>query len=217
VLLFGATGMVGQGALRECLLDGRIDDVLVVGRTPTGRTAPKLREITRPDLHDLTPVADQLSEMDACLFCLGVSSAGLNEAAYRRVTYDLTIATARLLYQRRPELRFAYVSGQGTDTRGRAMWARVKGETEDTLLALSPQTYMLRPGFIQPQHGVRSKTQLYSIVYGVTAPLFPLLRRAFPGAVTTTERLGRAMVAIAADGAPKRILETRDINAIAGQ
>jgi uncharacterized protein YbjT (DUF2867 family) len=214
VLLFGATGMVGQGALRECLLDSRVSELVVVGRTPTGRSEPKLREIVRPDLADLSPIADQLSEVDACLFCLGVSSAGLREAEYRRVTYDLTIGAARLLYDRNPALRFSYVSGQGTNTQGRAMWARVKGETEDALLAMSPQTYMFRPGFIQPQHGVRSKTRLYSTVYSVTGPLLPVLRRVFPSAVTTTERLGRAMVTVSAQGATKRILETRDINAI---
>jgi uncharacterized protein YbjT (DUF2867 family) len=214
VLLFGATGMVGQGVLRECLLDPRVSEVVVVGRTPTGRSATKLSEILRADLTDLSPIGDQLSEVDACCFCLGVSSAGMNEADYRRVTYDLTIAAARVLYDRNPGLRFSYVSGQNTNTQGRAMWARVKGETEDALLAMSPQTYMFRPGFIQPLHGVRSKTRLYASLYSVSAPLFPVLRRLFPSAVTTTERLGRAMVSVAVQGAPKRILETTDINEI---
>ena len=214
VLLFGATGMVGQGVLRECLLDPRVSDVVVVGRTPTGRSEAKLREIVRADLTELSPIADQLSDVDACSFCLGVSSVGMNEADYRRVTYDLTIAAARVLYGVNPALRFSYVSGQNTNTQGRAMWARVKGETEDALLAMSPQTYMFRPGFIQPQHGVRSKTRLYSTVYSATGALFPVLRRLFPSAVTTTERLGRAMVTVAVQGASKRILETRDINAI---
>jgi uncharacterized protein YbjT (DUF2867 family) len=214
VLLFGATGMVGQGVLRECLLDPRVSEVVVVGRTPTGRSATKLREILRADLTDLSPIADQLSEVDACSFCLGVSSAGMKEADYRRVTYDLTIAAAQVLYDRNPGLRFIYVSGRGTNTHGRAMWARVKGETEDALLAMSPQTYMFRPGFIQPLHGVRSKTRLYAALYTAGAPLVPVLRQLFPAAVTTTERLGRAMVSVAAQGAPKRILETPDINEI---
>jgi uncharacterized protein YbjT (DUF2867 family) len=187
---------------------------MVVGRTPTGRSAAKLREILRADLTDLSPIGDQLSEVDACSFCLGVSSAGMNEADYRRVTYDLTIAAARVLYDLNPGLRFSYISGRGTNTQGRAMWARVKGETEDALVAMSPQTYMFRPGIIQPLHGVRSKTRLYSTLYGLSAPLFPVLRGLFPSAVTTTERLGRAMVAVAAQGAPKRILETPDINEI---
>jgi uncharacterized protein YbjT (DUF2867 family) len=215
LVLFGATGMVGQGALRECLLDDRVDDVVSVSRTPTGKQAAKLREIVLPELTDLHPIVNQLSAVDGCLFCLGVSSVGMSEAAYREVTFDLTMAAARVLYDLNPGLRFCYVSGRGTDTHGRAMWARVKGETEDALLAMSPQAYMFRPGFIQPQHGVRSKTRLYSTVYSLTGPLFPVLRRAFPAAVTTTERLGRAMVAVATGATPPtRVLETRDINAI---
>ena len=144
VLLFGATGMVGQGALRECLLDERVTQVLAIGRTPTGKADPKLAEIVPSDLSDLSPVADQLSGVDACLFCLGVSSAGMSEAAYRSVTYDLTLAAAHRLHERNPQLRFLYISGQGTNTNGRAMWAQVKGQTEDALLALGPQTYMFR-------------------------------------------------------------------------
>jgi uncharacterized protein YbjT (DUF2867 family) len=214
-VVFGGTGMVGQGALRECLLDERVDEVVVVGRSSTGRRAAKLREIVHPDMADLGPVADQLSNLDGCLFCLGVSSAGMSEAAYRRVTYDLTLNAANVLYERSPALRFCYVSGQNTNTHGRAMWARVKGETEDALLALSPVSYMFRPGIIQPMHGVRSKTRLYSTVYSLTRPLFPVLRLAFPSAVTTTEWLGRAMVAVAGGtNPPSRVLETRDINAI---
>jgi uncharacterized protein YbjT (DUF2867 family) len=214
VVLFGATGMVGQGALRECLLDDRVTAVLAVGRTPTGRSHPKLREIVHADISNLAPIAAHLSEPDACFYCLGVSSTGLTEPAYRRVTYDMTVAAAWVLLERNPALTFIYISGQGTNTAGPAMWARVKGQTEDALLAMSPRAYMFRPGFIQPQHGVRSKTPLYSIVYTATRPLFPVLRRVFPGSVTTTERLGRAMVAVAANGAPTRVLETRDINEI---
>ena len=214
VLLFGATGMVGQGVLRECLLDPDVTHVLAVGRSATGQRHETLREIVVPDVANLSSIEPELSGFDACFFCLGVSSVGMNEADYRRVTYDLTIAAARVLYGVNPALRFSYVSGQNTNTQGRAMWARVKGETEDALLAMSPQTYMFRPGFIHPQHGVRSKTRLYSTVYSATGALFPVLRRLFPSAVTTTERLGRAMVTVAVQGASKRILETRDINAI---
>jgi uncharacterized protein YbjT (DUF2867 family) len=215
LVVFGATGMVGQGAVRECLLDERVDEVAVVGRTSTGRRAAKLREIVHRDMADLGPIADQLSELDGCIFCLGVSSAGMSEADYRRDTYDLTLSAADVLLERSPALRFCYVSGRGSDTHGRAMWARVKGETEDALLALSPVSFMFRPGLIQPQYDVRSKTRLYSTVYSLTRPLFPVLRRAFPTAVTTTEWLGRAMVAVATGTTPaKRILETPDINAI---
>jgi uncharacterized protein YbjT (DUF2867 family) len=217
VMLFGATGMVGQGALRECLLDDRVTQVVVVGRTPTGRSGPKLREVTHSDFTDFGPISDQLSDVDACLFCLGVSSVGMDEAAYRRVTYDITLAAANALYAVNPDLTFAYISGQRTDAHGRAMWARVKGETENALLELSPHAYMFRPGFIQPQYGVRSKTRIYSIVYSLTNPLFPVLGRLFPSAVTTTQRLGRAMVAVAATGYRKRILETSDINEVGAE
>ena len=216
VILLGATGMVGQSALRECLLDSGVDSVLALGRTPTGTEHPKLREMVRTDLFDLTPVAEQLSGYDACLFCLGVSSAGMSEQAYLRVTYDLTLSVARTLADVNPGMRFLYVSGTGTDSseRGRVMWARVKGRTENGLLKLPLDAYMFRPGFIQPQHGVRSKTAMYRAMYAVTGPLYPVLRRIAPRMVTSSEVLGRAMVAVAANGAPKRILETSDINAI---
>ncbi len=216
VILLGATGMVGQSALRECLLDSGVDSVLALGRTPIGTEHPKLREMVRTDLFDLTPVAEQLSGYDACLFCLGVSSTGLSEQAYLRVTYDLTLSVARTLADVNPGMRFLYISGTGTDSseRGRVMWARVKGRTENGLLKLPLDAYMFRPGFIQPQHGVRSKTAMYRAMYAVTGPLYPVLRRIAPRLVTSSEVLGRAMVAVAANGAPKRILETSDINAI---
>ncbi|MDI1465307.1 NAD(P)H-binding protein [Catellatospora sp. KI3] len=217
VLIFGATGMVGQGVLRECLRDDSVEAVLVVGRTPTGQTHPKLAEITHPDLYDLTAVADRLTGFDACLFCLGVSSAGMSEAAYTRVTYDLTLAVAATLAETSPGMRFLYVSGAGTDStgRGRSMWARVKGRTENALLAMPFDTYLCRPGFIQPMHGIVSKTGLYRAGYALTRPLYPLLRRLLPGAVTTTEKVGRAMVRVARDGARERILGNRELNAIA--
>jgi uncharacterized protein YbjT (DUF2867 family) len=216
VILLGATGMVGQGALRECVLDSGVDSVLALGRTPSGVEHPKLRDIVRADLFDLNPVAAELSGYYACLFCLGVSSTGMSEQAYRRVTYDLTLSVARTLADVNPGMRFLYVSGAGTDSseRGRMMWARVKGRTENALLKLPLDAYMFRPAFIQPQHGVRSKTTLYRALYAVSGPLYPVLRRLAPGIVTSSDALGRAMVAVAANGAPKRILETSDINAI---
>jgi len=216
VLLLGATGMVGQGALRECLLDSGVDSVLALGRTPTGVEHPKLRDMVRADLFDLSPIAAELSGYDACLFCLGVSSAGMSEEAYRRVTYDLTLSVAQTLADVNPGMRFLYVSGAGTDSseRGRMMWARVKGRTENALLKLPLDAYMFRPAFIQPQPGVRSKTTLYRALYAVSRPIYPVLRRLAPGVVTSSQALGRAMVAVAANGAPKRILETSDINAI---
>jgi uncharacterized protein YbjT (DUF2867 family) len=216
VLLFGATGMVGQGVLLECLRDERVEQVLAVGRASVGRQHAKLREVVRPDLFDLSPVRDELAGYDACFFCLGVSSAGMKEADYRRITYDLTLAVARMLAETTPDMTFVYVSGQGTDSseHGRLMWARVKGATENALRALPLRTYLFRPGIIQPVLGVRSKTRLYAAIYRVVGPLFPLLRRMFPRAMTTTEVLGRAMIEIAAHGAPNQVMETPDINDI---
>ncbi|HEY7223994.1 MAG TPA: NAD-dependent epimerase/dehydratase family protein [Micromonosporaceae bacterium] len=212
VLIFGATGMVGQGVLRECLLDERVTEVLTIGRRPTGQAHPKLREVVTADL---TGVGEPLSQFHACFFCLGVSSVGMGEAQYRRITYDLTLAVARPLAEANHEMTFVYVSGAGTDTTGRMMWARVKGETEDALLALPFHGYAMRPAFIQPMHGVRSRTFWYRAIYLATSPLSPLMLRVAPRSATTTQRLGRAMIQLALAGSPKRILDSADINALA--
>ncbi|MFD1543238.1 epimerase [Nonomuraea guangzhouensis] len=214
VIIFGATGMVGQGALRECLADDRVEAVLTVGRTPTGRTHGKLREITHSDLLDLTPIEADLSGYDACFFCLGVSSAGMSEKDYRRVTYDYTLTAGDTLARLSPGSTFVYVSGVGTDEHGRAMWARVKGQTENALLALPLEAYMFRPGYIQPMHGITSRTTWYRLAYVVMAPLYPVVRRLFPTAVTTTEQIGRAMITVAERGAPQRVLGPLEINAL---
>lgn len=213
VVVFGATGMVGQGVLRECLLAPDVESVVTVGRAPTGVTHEKLRDIVHKDLLDLSPIADDLAGQDACFFCLGVSSTGVREADYRRITYDMTMAAARVLAAGNPHLTFAYVSGAGTG--GRAMWARVKKETEDALLELFPKAVMFRPGFIQAMHGATSKTRLYRVLYRVVGPVAPLLRRLFPNQITTTELIGLAMLNAARHGAPKRILDPRDINSLA--
>jgi uncharacterized protein YbjT (DUF2867 family) len=217
VILFGATGMIGQGALRECLLDPAVTEVLAVGRAATGESHEKLRELVRADLFDLSPVADQLAGYDACFFCLGVSAAGMSEADYRRITLDLTLSVARTLVERTPGMTFLYVSGAGTDGTERrgAMWARVKGETENALLKLPfAGVYMLRPGLIRPLHGITSRTRLYRVVYAIVGPLYPLLRALAPGQLLTTEQLGRAMLVLAERGAQKRVLEARDLNAL---
>lgn len=208
VVLFGASGMVGQGVLRECLLDDDVTSVVSIVRSATGTSHPKLHEIVHRDFSDIPPI-----EADACFFTLGVSSAGMSEDDYRRVTYDLTMAAATALHRVNPAMTFIYVSGAGTDSteHGRVMWARVKGATENALLALFPNAYMFRPALIQPMHGIRSKTRSYRIFYAIARPFFPILRR-FPKQVTTTERLGRAMLAVAKHGAPKRVLESADIN-----
>jgi uncharacterized protein YbjT (DUF2867 family) len=214
VIIFGATGMVGRGVLRECLIDRRVEAVLAVGRSPTGVEHPKLRELRHDDLLDLAGVEERLAGHDACFFCLGVSSAGMSERDYRHVTYDCTLSVAGTLARISPGSAFVYVSGLGTDAGGRAMWARVKGETENALLALPLEAYMFRPGFIHPMHGVTSRTRIYRVAYMVTRPLFPVLRLVFPDAVTTTERIGQAMITVAERGAPKRVLGPADINAL---
>ena len=216
VIIFGATGMVGQGVLRECLLDRDVEAVLTVGRSATGQVHDKLREVVQRDLGDLGPIEDALAGYDACFFCLGVSSLGMKEADYRRVTYDLTLAAAEILARLNPGMTFVYVSGASTDSteKGRAMWARVKGATENALLRLPFRgAYMFRPGYIQPMHGIVSRTRFLRVLYALVAPLYPLWRRLFPRYVTTTERLGRAMLAVARRGAPKPVLENDDINA----
>jgi uncharacterized protein YbjT (DUF2867 family) len=219
VVVFGATGMVGSGVLIECLKDARVASALVVGRRPSGVRDARVRELVRDDFFDWSGAAEELRGLDACFFCLGVSAAGMSEEAYTRVTHDLTLAAAQALLEASPGITFCYVSGQGTDSteRGRFMWARVKGRTENQLLATVPDAYMFRPGYIQPLEGVRSKTKLYQALYNVAAPAFPLLRRLAPRHVTTTVNVGRAMIRVAHEGYAKHILETPDINALAGE
>jgi uncharacterized protein YbjT (DUF2867 family) len=216
-ILFGATGMIGQGVLRECLLDARIERVLAIGRNSCGKQHAKLAEIVHADLFELSDLAAQLSGYDACFFCLGVSSAGMSEADYTRITFDLPLAVARALLGLNPQLSFGFISGAGADSseRGRTMWARVKGRAENALLALSPRATVFRPGIIQPLHGITSRTFAYRALYTAMAPLLPALRALAPGQVTTTELLARALIEAAANGAQKRVLESRDINALA--
>ena len=214
IVIFGATGMVGQGVLRECLLDADVDSVLAIGRAATGVTHPKLRDVNHSDFTDFTALRAELTGVDATFFCLGVSSVGMPEERYRRITYDFTLAAGRALAEHSPDSTFSYVSGAGTDSteHGRTMWARVKGATENALLALPLRTYLFRPGFIQPMHGITSKTRLYRYAYVVTTPLFPLLNRVAPGYVTSTERIGRAMLLLAKHASTRKLWENRDIN-----
>jgi uncharacterized protein YbjT (DUF2867 family) len=217
VILLGATGMVGQGVLRECLLDPEVDTILTIGRNATAQQLEKLHEIVHNDLSDLSAIEDRLSGYDACFFCIGVSAVGMNEEAYRRATYDLTISVARTLAKLNPTMTFIYVSGANTDSteRGRMMWARVKGKTENALLQMPfKAVYMFRPGYIQPLHGIRTKTKWYGAVYAMMGPLYPVLKLLFPKYVTTTECVGGAMLNVAKRGAPKSVLESQDINSI---
>lgn len=218
VALFGATGMVGAGALLECLADPRVRSVLVIGRSPTGRTHPKLREVIHTDFFTYDTIRGQLASCDACFFCLGVSAAGMSEAAYSHLTYDLTLAAAKAMVAVNPSITFCYISGVGTDSteRGRTMWARVKGRAENALLSLPfKAAFMFRPAFIQPMNGVRSKTGWYQALYTIAAPFYPVLHRLLPQYSTTTSNLGRALIHVVASGYPKPILYSRDINALA--
>ncbi len=217
-ILFGATGMVGQGVLSECLLSHEVEKVLTIGRSKTGVSNAKLQEIEQKDLSNLSAIENELAGYDACFFCLGVSSAGMNEQDYTRVTYDLTLAVAKTLYKLSPNMTFIYVSGTGTDSteKGRSMWARVKGRTENDLLRMGfKAAYMFRPGFIMPMDGIQSKTPLYAAIYRFIGPLYPALKATVPNYVTDTRRVGLAMIRAAAQGSPKTHLENRDINALA--
>jgi uncharacterized protein YbjT (DUF2867 family) len=216
VLIFGATGMVGQGVLLECLVDTRVTKVVAVGRTVSGKHNSKLSEIVLPDIFAIAGVTEQLSGFDACFFCLGVSSLGMSEAAYTRITFDLTMMVARELARCNPAMTFIYVTGQGTRRDSRQMWARVKAHTEDELCTLGfKAVYSFRPGLIQPLHGVVSKTRWVMGIYAVIRPFAAQMVRRLPGFTTTTERLGQAMINVAANGYAMPVLESRDIN-IAG-
>ena len=217
VIIFGATGMVGQGVMRECLMDPGIERVLVVGRSTTGLRNAKLQEIIHDDFLDYGRIEPQLAGYDACFFCLGVSSIGMSEERYRHLTYDITMAAARTLARLNPGMTFIYVTGAGTDTteQGSQMWARIKGKTENDLLKLPfKAAYMFRPGGIQPLYGARSKTVWVNAFYVATSPLLSVLRRLAPALMTTTEQMGRAMIRVAREGFPKTVLESVDINSL---
>ena len=216
VLIFGASGMVGQGVLRECLLDSGVERATAIGRSASGVSHAKLREIVHRDLWNYTDTEKELTGLDACFFCLGVTSAGMKEADYERVTYGIAAAAAETLSRLNPQMTFVFVSGAGSDSseKGRVMWARIKGKAENAILRLPFQGYVFRPGVIQPLHGIRSRTTAYNVGYAILRPLIPLLLRAFPGRILTTGQIGRAMLKVARGGAPKRILESQDIGAL---
>jgi len=217
VILFGATGMVGGGVLRECLLDPDVQRVVSVVRAATGQQHPKLRELVHRDFHDFSSVEGELSGLDACFFCLGVTSAGKSEAEYTSVTYGITVAAAEPLARLNPGMTFIFVSGASSDSseKGRVMWARVKGKAENAVLRLPvAASYVFRPAFIRPLHGVTSRTWGYRVALTLTKPLLPLIVQRFPKYATTTEQIGRAMLGVVRHGAPKRVLESEDINAV---
>jgi uncharacterized protein YbjT (DUF2867 family) len=207
--------MVGQGVLRECLRDPDVESILAVIRNASLPQHDKLREVILQDVSDLAAIEGKLSGYDACFFCLGVSSVGMKEETYRRVTYDLTVSVARTLANLNPTMTFIYVSGAGTDSteRGRLMWARVKGRTENALLQMRfKAVFLFRPGYVQLLHGIRTKTAWYGAFYAVMRPFYPVLKMLFPNYVTTTECVGHAMLSVTKRGFPKPVLENRDIN-----
>lgn len=214
VLVFGASGMVGQGVLRECLRDDRVAVVRVVVRTALDVAHPKLTQVV---VGDLATPGEHLAGVDATFDSVGVSSTGMREAEYRRLTHDLTVGVARAVADASPGSAFVYVSGAGTDRHGRLMWARVKGETEDAVAALPLRAWSFRPGLIQPLHGIRTKTRLYGALYAVLRPLFPVLTRVVPGQVTSTEAVGRAFLAAVTGGGAPGVVTTEGINDLAGE
>ncbi|MDB5935808.1 MAG: Epimerase [Massilia sp.] len=216
VLIFGATGMVGQGVLRECLAAADVEKVLTVGRTPTGQQHPKLQELVHAEMWDYSGIEAELSNYDACFFCIGVTSSGMAEKKYTHLTYDLTLAVATTLARINPQMVFIYVSGVGADSSetSRIMWERVRGKTENALLKLPFRgVYIFRPGMIEPV-GVKSKTASYRWFYTLVKPVMPLLRAMLPDQILSTPQVGQAMLAAVRDGAQKRVLESPDINAL---
>ena len=213
VLVIGGSGMIGRGVIRECINDPAVTSIVAVGRSASGQSNPRLRDLIVPDLHDLSAVERDVTGFDACFFSAGVTSVGLTEAQYTAVTYALTLAVARTLARLNPDLVFIYVSGQSTDSteKGSVMWARVKGRTENALLALPIRAYMMRPGMIIPKDGIKSRTGWYNLFYTLATPFHPLFELS-KTSVTTTRRLGRAMIAVARTRPEQRIFETSDIN-----
>lgn len=212
-IITGATGMVGEGVLIECLANAAVTQVLVINRKPGGGVHPKLTEIIHSDFFDLAPIEPQLSGYDACFFCLGVSSVGMDADAYRRVTQDLTLGFARVLAKANPAMTFCYVTGKGTDSteQGRLAWARVKGATENALLRLFPNSYMFRPAMMRATPGQKNTPRWYHAL----AWIYPIGRALAPAHFCTLEDVGRAMINAASKGYRKRVLEVEDIVALA--
>ena len=210
--------MVGKGVLYECFDHPDVEKVLVVNRRPIGIAHEKLEEIVHPDFYNFTTIEDKLQGYNACYFCLGVSAFRMSEADYTRITYDLTLNFAKVVLNRNPDIVFCYASGVGTDSteKSRTMWARVKGKTENDLLAMDfRDSYMFRPGYIQPMKGIRSSTKLYNAMYAVFKPLYPVFKIITPNGVTSTAQVGKSMINIVKHGYDHRIITSRDINALA--
>lgn len=218
VIMVGSSGMIGKGALLECLDDSRVQNVVAINRSALGISHLKFSEILHTDFTDFTSIANQLSGYDACFFCLGVSAVGMKEVDYRKITYDYTLAAARTLHHLNPNMTFIYVSGKGTDSTEKSsmMWARVKGKTENDVLNLGfKQAFMFRPGAIIPHRGIKSRTPLYQFLLNILGWLLYVIRWVSPDSITDTTKIGRAMINVHVKGYPKQIIDPVDINTLA--
>ncbi|GAB2704799.1 epimerase [Mucilaginibacter koreensis] len=214
VIITGATGMVGEGVLHECLQHPDVDQVLIVNRKPYGGNHPKLKELIVPDLFNLSSIVNQLSGYNACFFCAGVTSVGKKEDEYRHLTYDLTLNFAKAVVQQNPDMVFCYVSGVGTDSteKGSSMWARVKGKTENDLLKLPfKKVYNFRPGFIKATPGLKNVLPLYKYI----GWLFPVLQLLSPNLASTLAEVGLAMINVLQKGYSSSTIEVKDIKQLA--
>lgn len=217
VIITGSSGMIGKGVLLECLASDKIETVLVINRSSIAMQHPKLKEILLKDFTQVRTIQSELQGYDACFFCMGISSVGMSEANYTQITYDTVAAFANVLYDLNPNLVFNYVSGVGTDSseKGNLMWARVKGKTENLVLNKGfKNAFAFRPGVVIPEKGIRSRTNWYSVIYTLTRPLFPLFKRL--KSVTTTTKIGQAMIQSLNTNLKNKVLEPVDINKMSG-
>ncbi|MCB0532568.1 MAG: NAD-dependent epimerase/dehydratase family protein [Saprospiraceae bacterium] len=217
-IITGATGMVGRGVLLECLDSPAVESVLVINRQPLGIQHPKLREIIHRDFFDLSAIRQELQGYNACFFCLGTSSVGLSNEAYEKITYTLTLHVANTLLELNPDMTFCFVSGAGTasNEQSRLAWANIKGKTENAIRAMPfKASYMFRPGVIQPLRGVKAKSGLVNFLYTVLSPVIAVLKVTFPNSLTTSVRIGQAMINAVLHGYAKPVLENGDINKLA--
>jgi hypothetical protein len=212
-IVTGATGMVGEGVLLECLAHPDVDKVLVINRKPGGVSHPKLREIIHTDFFNLEPIATELAGYNACFFCLGVSSVGMSEADYKHLTYDLTLHAGTVMAEANPDMAFCYVTGKGTDSseQGKVAWARVKGATENALMKLFRKSYMFRPGFMKATAGQKNTKSYYKYFEWV----YPIGRALYPTGFCTLREVGLAMINVSAKGCKKQIIDVPDIVALA--
>ncbi len=211
-IITGATGMVGEGVLHVCLNHPDVEHILIINRKSSG--VPKLEEIIHTDFYNLSSIEDQLTGYNACFFCLGISSVGMKEADYFKVTYTLTMHVAETLSRHNPDMTFCYISGAGTDSteKGRIMWARVKGKTENDLMKLPfREVFAFRPGFIKPIKGLKHVHSFYKYINW----LFPIGRKLYPGGFCSMQELALSMIYVAENGYPKKVLEGNDIISLA--